>query len=305
MSETPRLSRRELRELGKLQARPADAESLTETTEVHLRRPSRKEMREARKAESGIIQKIDDETIAQFEAEKARAQAPAEEQVVPEDPALTDGAEEQSTPARTSVFDRFNDDADAADADVAEGADGSAASEAADVAEVPEPEAVPLHERLRAMTRRDRGAHKSDDVVESTDTVESPDTVEPTGDVEEPASETGEPAGETHEKSTVTRTSVIDASDVEDYELESDVAEPAADETQVVAPTAATAVGVDEYYAEEEEEVTPRRTVLNYILLILIAVLVGLLVGMWINNAFLSAAPLASDVAGATEALLL
>lgn len=304
MSETPRLSRRELRELGKLQARPADAESLTETTEVHLRRPSRKEMREARKAESGIIQKIDDETIAQFEAEKARAQAPAEEQVVPEDPALTDGAEEQSTPARTSVFDRF-DDADDADADVAEGADGSAASEAADVAEAPEPEAVPLHERLRAMTRRDRGAHKSDDVVESTDTVEPADSVESAGDVEEPVSETGEPVGESHETSTVTRTSVIDASDVEDYELESDVAEPAADETQVVAPTAATAVGVDEYYAEEEEEVTPRRTVLNYILLILIAVLVGLLVGMWINNAFLSAAPLASDVAGATEALLL
>ncbi|MFP7697257.1 hypothetical protein [Trueperella sp. LYQ143] len=51
MSDTPRLSRRELREMGKLQARPSDSSSLTETSEIRLRRPSRKELRELERAE--------------------------------------------------------------------------------------------------------------------------------------------------------------------------------------------------------------------------------------------------------------
>lgn len=46
MSDTPRLSRKQLREMGKLTVRDADA-PLTETAQLRLRRPSRRELREA------------------------------------------------------------------------------------------------------------------------------------------------------------------------------------------------------------------------------------------------------------------
>ncbi|XCB30185.1 hypothetical protein RQN30_01710 [Arcanobacterium hippocoleae] len=51
MSETPRLTRRQLREMGKLVAKPEDAPALTDTQELRLRRPSRKELREAERVE--------------------------------------------------------------------------------------------------------------------------------------------------------------------------------------------------------------------------------------------------------------
>ncbi|MBM7825239.1 cell pole-organizing protein PopZ [Arcanobacterium pluranimalium] len=58
MSETPRLSRKELRELGKLTARESDSPSLSETAELRLRRPSRKELREAERSNATAEQTI-------------------------------------------------------------------------------------------------------------------------------------------------------------------------------------------------------------------------------------------------------
>ena len=92
MSETPRLSRRELRELGKLDALPADDTALTETAEMRLRRPSRKELREAAERERAEMEaRQSAETIDDAEdvpAEDApTGDVPAEDVPVDETPA--------------------------------------------------------------------------------------------------------------------------------------------------------------------------------------------------------------------------
>lgn len=362
MSETPRLSRRELRELGKLQARPADAQSLTETSELKLRRPSRKELREAQKAESAAVET--DAADVEKTDEAAVAESPVESQVVPEDPTgqisanstsadasdqsddveatdadvtgdetepvgddtVADEATEQ--PERTSVFDRFYEDVEAsateestsADADkshddarasgeaefdqVLESDDSDDSSAAAGVAAAGTSTHVPLRERLREMTRRGRGEDKPADNVAEEPVVE--DEVKDAEVTEAEAVDT-----EDAEVTGVNRTSVMDSTEDVEYVAEdgADEDESESEKTTAMAPTAATAVGsyesADDYYADDEDEVTPRRTILNYILLILIAVLVGLLVGMWINNSFLSAGPAVTDVVTETAARLL
>lgn len=92
MSETPRLSRRELRELGKLDALPADDTALTETAEMRLRRPSRRELREAAERERAEMEaRQSAETIDDAEdvpAEDApTGDVPAEDVPVDETPA--------------------------------------------------------------------------------------------------------------------------------------------------------------------------------------------------------------------------
>lgn len=92
MSETPRLSRHELRELGKLDALPADDTALTETAEMRLGRPSRKELREAAERERAEMEaRQSAETIDDAEdvpAEDApTGDVPAEDVPVDETPA--------------------------------------------------------------------------------------------------------------------------------------------------------------------------------------------------------------------------
>lgn len=58
MSEEPRLSRRQLREMGELAPRDASVPSLTETEELRLRRPSRRELREAERANAEAEERI-------------------------------------------------------------------------------------------------------------------------------------------------------------------------------------------------------------------------------------------------------
>lgn len=99
MSETPRLSRRELRELGKLDALPADDTALTETAEMRLRRPSRKELREAAERERAEMEaRQSAETIDDAEdvpAEDApTGDVPAEDVPVDETPAEEPVADE-------------------------------------------------------------------------------------------------------------------------------------------------------------------------------------------------------------------
>lgn len=89
MSDAPRMSRRQLREQGKLSVRPADGVDISETTELRLRRPSRKELREARKAETGMI--------------------PAVTEPVAEDEGVVQ-SQKSSQPERLSVFERFEEE---------------------------------------------------------------------------------------------------------------------------------------------------------------------------------------------------
>lgn len=63
MSEEPRLSRRQLREMGELSVRDASTPSLTETEELRLRRPSRRELREAERANEEAEKRIRESAI--------------------------------------------------------------------------------------------------------------------------------------------------------------------------------------------------------------------------------------------------
>lgn len=97
MSETPRLTRKQLREMGKLEVKPDDAPALTDTQELRLRRPSRKEMREAERAEHER-----NEMLAVREAREDATQQHGEN--------IAAAGSGEAAPARKSVFDRFEPD---------------------------------------------------------------------------------------------------------------------------------------------------------------------------------------------------
>lgn len=315
MSETPRLSRRELRELGKLQARPADSESTTDTTELHLRRPSRKEMRELEKAQTGTFEaiKVDaDDVTPVNEAPEETVAVPLQNDVlsamsgvdeesepsapkqvpavvatpVDEDTQTGEPAEEaeveasdiavaeEEKPKRTSVFHRFksrHDDKAAEDTTSAE-----VAEEPAEVSEEPASAVV------------DAPAADDDKSVSASSDDESADDENASDRMRsrllEMTKRHGVSDASPETPAAVNRTSVIDpAAKEEEFEL---------------APSAATAaIGtVDEPVAQsapvedvdDDEVPSGRRTFLNYLLLLIIASLIGLLIGLWINATFLA-----------------
>ncbi|QOR46936.1 hypothetical protein INS90_06500 [Trueperella pecoris] len=246
--ETPRLSRRQLREQGKLEAAPADGPSVLDTTELRLRRPSRKELRElAAREESRQMPAVSasssegDDYIGQPTQAMHAISVPADVPPV--------AADEPIQHERKSVFDRFEDhEAESALAD--QNADQAVDSDEAERVPAQDPieeepdngddsmEEKSLRDRFLAMTRReDKGS--SVPLVEGTP-----------------------------------------ASSVEDVREPRDV--PATTPDVMATPAA----GEDE--VEETEYEAPRRTWLNVILLILIAGLVGYLGGSWINVTFLS-----------------
>lgn len=102
MSETPRLTRKQLREMGKLAARPEDAPALTDTQELRLRRPSRKELREAERSE-----RERNELLAAKGAAEGFAWQRGEHP--------QSAGKNESVPTRKSVFDRFESEIPAAD----------------------------------------------------------------------------------------------------------------------------------------------------------------------------------------------
>ncbi|MFY9263581.1 MAG: hypothetical protein GX483_08115 [Actinomycetaceae bacterium] len=346
MSETPRLSRRELRELGKLQARPADAESLTETSELTLRRPSRKELREAREralaeqAQSSPSLGEDVAALQQDESESGSASeapavdagsvdtgqvavsldAPEEKTESPADDQPTGEAVQPDAPeppvaterlTRRSVFDRFKS---APSPDVAEApADEGGVAQVEDELEAtvldqesvasaePEPaEVESMRQRLLAMTRRgrDEAVHSKTDIppaVVDEEPAEDEPAVEEAADTVEPEAD-GEPVS-------VQRTSVMPDVTPEDDNLTALLAPTA---TTAAVPEAETDVVDNTHLAVEEDPSSGRRTFLNYALLLMIATLVGLLIGIWINNTFLDSGPRAVvDIASTTTELLL
>ena len=328
MSETPRLSRRELRELGKLQARPADSESTTDITELHLHRPSRKEMRELEKAQTGTFEaiKVDAENAAPVnEAPEETVSVPvhsdaptgvsgnsasaakespaivaspvtessedAESDVVEQSETDAVKAEEEEKPKRTSVFKRFksrHEDETAEDSEVQH-----SDNEEQGVADTP-------------------GSSSND-----TQTPSSTDTPVATAATEDSESDDGDPSDRMRSRllEMTKRHGVADAaddaeeSDVPAAVTRTSVIDPEAKEAGYeLAPTAPTAAmstvnepAVENY--EDDEAPSGRRTLLNYLLLLIIATLIGLLIGQWINATFLADGASASNAA-ATFAIL-
>lgn len=324
MSETPRLSRRELRELGKLQARPADSESTTDTTELHLRRPSRKEMRELEKAQTGTFAaiKVDaDEVTPVNEADDVKPvnEAPEETVAVPlqndvlsamsgvgeeaepsapkqvpavvatpvdEETQTGEPAEEaeveagdvavvdEEKPKRTSVFHRFksrHDDKAAEDTTSAE-----VSEEPAEVSEEPAAAVVDA-----PAADEESVSASSDD--ESADDENASDRMR--SRLLEMTKRHGVSDASPESPAAVNRTSVIDpAAKEEEFELAPSAATAAIGTVDEPVAQSAPAEDVD----EDDEVPSGRRTFLNYLLLLIIASLIGLLIGLWINATFLA-----------------
>ncbi len=248
MSEdTPRLSRRQMREQGLLDA-PAATPPVYDTTELRLRRPSRKELREL--AERAAQEQTRDESTDVGEPTQAMeaVQVPAE----PTEPV------EPVHHERKSVFDRF-------EADEPE----VGAHKPADAAEAPAPGGVTPAEAGRGGT----DAKPADEPAP----------------VVEPAPADGADDDEDYEDSLRDRFLAMTK-----RETEAGAEETKQDEPKVAAPVA-TKAQAEPANQEETAESTPdteveapRRTWLNFIILILIAALVGYLGGSWINVTFLS-----------------
>ncbi|MDP9805658.1 hypothetical protein J2S70_000240 [Trueperella bonasi] len=273
MSETPRLSRRELRELGKLEALPADEVTLTETAELRLRRPSRKELREAAEREklennvSETAQESSDEITPAAEVQDAVEQTDqqSETDVTQEEPSdlSTSKANEsadgdESSPEsqqRKSVFERFEEYTDGAQ--IQSGDHAVVASrehaqiESADDQEIDEDS--PLRERFLAMTRKDgQGSGGQSGAAGATNEVE----------IAEPVS-------------------------AEPSDAEPGDAEPFAD----TAPSTAASENTEDETLDDYEDIeveSPKRQWLVPVLVIVLGLLVGYLAGSWITKNYLS-----------------
>lgn len=164
MSEEPRLSRRQLREMGELAPRDASLPSLTETEELRLRRPSRRELREAERSNAEAEDRIratfenvsgtdlpdapaasfsddNEEPVAFgefFEDFSAQEEAGANTHEQPNENIAS--LDTQSSPERKSLFERFGDEED----------------------EKPEPS---LRDRLVGRTSEDFSSAAEDDAV--------------------------------------------------------------------------------------------------------------------------------------------
>ena len=101
MSETPRLSRKQLREMGQLGVRDAQTPSITDTAELRLRRPSRRELREAERANAQAEERI-----------RQSATIPAVTQAQSEPEAPLAGDEAPVVPQRRSVLWDFTADSE-------------------------------------------------------------------------------------------------------------------------------------------------------------------------------------------------
>ncbi|QOQ38619.1 hypothetical protein [Trueperella pecoris] len=163
--ETPRLSRRQLREQGKLEAVPADGPSVLDTTELRLRRPSRKELRELESRQLPAV------SASSSEADDYIGQPTQAMDAIPAPAAVPPvAADEPIQHERKSVFDRFEDhDAKSAladqNADQAVDPDGAERVPAQDPVEEETDngddsmEEESLRDRFLAMTRReDKGS---------------------------------------------------------------------------------------------------------------------------------------------------
>lgn len=291
MSETPRLSRRELRELGKLDALPADDTALTETAEMRLRRPSRRELREAAERERAEMEaRQSAETIDDAEdvpAEDApTGDVPAEDVPVDETPA-------DETPAEEPVADEPVADesvTDEAPADESGEDDGGEATQAMDaiaadhdepgsdvVVDTPE-NAAEAQQRKSVFDRFEDDSHV--DVAPAQPEHADEETVdEIDGDEDLPLRDRF-----------LAMTSKDEHKEPEDA---ADAPRPATpvstDESDSVAVAESNDPAVVDDYDDDGVEVeSPNRRWLIPLLVIVLGLLVGYLAGSWLNKNYLS-----------------
>lgn len=172
MSDTPRLTRKQLRELGKLEVKSPDAPSLTDTQELRLRRPSRKELREADKlratarAAAEAPEKLERKSVfSRFQSEDGEVETPANTAngespvITAEEPIVVQPAavEELNEKAESTAAPEKEPDKKAAvDTDVDAAADADIDLDAALAADADDAAPRSLRERLVMRTRRDK-----------------------------------------------------------------------------------------------------------------------------------------------------
>ena len=286
MSETPRLSRRELRELGKLDALPADDTALTETAEMRLRRPSRKELREAAERERAEMEaRQSAETIDDAE------DVPAEDAPTGDVPAEDVPVDE--TPADEPVADGLVADesvTDEAPADESGEDDGGEATQAMDaiaadhdepgsdvVVDTPE-NAAEAQQRKSVFDRFEDDSH-ADAAPAQPEHADEETVDEIDGDEDLPLRDRF-----------LAMTSKDEHKEPEDA---ADAPTPATPVSTDESDSVAVAEGndpavVDDYDDDGVEVESPNRRWLIPLLVIVLGLLVGYLAGSWINKNYLS-----------------
>lgn len=281
MSETPRLSRRELRELGKLDALPADDTALTETAEMRLRRPSRKELREAAERERAEMEaRQSAETIDDAEdvpAEDApTGDVPAEDVPVDETPAdepVADDPVTDEAPADESGEDDGGEATQAMDAIAADHDEPGSDV----VVDTPE-NAAEAQQRKSVFDRFEDDSHV--DVAPAQPEHADEETVdEIDGDEDLPLRDRF-----------LAMTSKDEHKEPEDA---ADAPTPATPVSTDESDSVAVAEGndpavVDDYDDDGVEVESPNRRWLIPLLVIVLGLLVGYLAGSWLNKNYLS-----------------
>lgn len=281
MSETPRLSRRELRELGKLDALPADDTALTETAEMRLRRPSRKELREAAERERAEMEaRQSAETIDDAEdvpAEDApTGDVPAEDVPVDETPAdepVADDPVTDEAPADESGEDDGGEATQAMDAIAADHDEPGSDV----VVDTPE-NAAEAQQRKSVFDRFEDDSH-ADAAPAQPEHADEETVDEIDGDEDLPLRDRF-----------LAMTSKDEHKEPEDA---ADAPTPATPVSTDESASVAVAEGndpavVDDYDDDGVEVESPNRRWLIPLLVIVLGLLVGYLFGSWINKNYLS-----------------
>lgn len=296
MSETPRLSRRELRELGKLDALPADDTALTETAEMRLRRPSRKELREAAERERAEMEaRQSAETIDDAEdvpAEDApTGDVPAED--VPAEGVPVDETPADETPAEEPVADDPVADesvTDEAPADESGEDDGGEATQAMDAIAADDDEpgsdvVVDTPENLAEAQQRKSVFDRFEDDSHADAAPAQPEHAD-----EETVDEIDGDEDLPLRDRFLAMTSKDEHKEPEDA---ADAPRPATPVSTDESDSVAVAEGndpavVDDYDDDGVEVESPNRRWLIPLLVIVLGLLVGYLAGSWLNKNYLS-----------------
>lgn len=329
MSDTPRLTRKQLRELGKLEVKSPDAPSLTDTQELRLRRPSRKELREAEKlratarAAAEAPEKLERKSVfSRFQSEDGEVETPAntangespvitaEEPVVVQPAAAEEFSEKpESIATSAKELDKEAVADAAADADI--DLDAALAADA-------DNDAAPrsLRERLVMRTRRDKIKASESPAAEEI-SAEEVGEVTPEVPSEKVESDSATATQEENLAEENLEAAAIEESAAGEKGEAAELVEVAEAAEPVEKVDTKAAVTVEEKAAEIKSEKSDKEKKANsggerssrrawFVLFVLIAIgiIVGYLGGSLINLFFFSAAGELSDFAVSTALLL-
>lgn len=331
MSDTPRLTRKQLRELGKLEVKSPDAPSLTDTQELRLRRPSRKELREAEKlrataqAAAEAPEKLERKSVfSRFQSEDGEVETPANTAngespvITAEEPVVVQPAtaeEFTEKPANTATSAKELDKEAAADA----AADADIDLDAALVADTDNAAPHSLRERLVMRTRRDK-IKASESLAAEEISAEEAEAAEAAAlevqseKVESDSALTAQdenPAEENLEAAASEESAAGGKVEAAELVEVAELAEPAEKvDTKAAAASEEKAAEIKSEKSDKEKktnsggERSSRRAWFVLFVLIAIGIIVGYLGGSLINLFFFSAAGEVSDFAVSTALLL-